>query len=144
MDDLNGKTATLGAALPPLTWSFTRPAGNTSIDYLNAAVSLKIFELDKTDSKAVPQSDTPVLTLALGTGLVKTTNTSALQEGTVLITKDQMDALLGATAKIKQFSYVWTVTPTGGAPVRGFLGDDYGGRFSITREGYFGATAIKP
>lgn len=137
-DALNNKTHLAGSSLTGIRWTFNRPTDDTTTDYTDCAIAFKVFELD---NKNVPLSTTPVLTLAIDSGLSRITNTASLQSGVMTITTLQIAALLG-TAKIKHFSYVWSITPSGAESIRAFLGSGYDGRFAIAQEGY-GGTIFK-
>lgn len=134
-DALSGKTVLVGAALAGLRWQFTRPSADTTTDYTNSVISVRLFELDK---KFKPISTTAALALAISSGLSRTTNTATTQAGLLQITPQQLATLLGA-AEAKYFAYVWYVQPPGDEPVRAFVGDGYDGRFLLAKEGYAGS-----
>lgn len=138
-DDLNGKTYYAGAAIAGLSWSFTRPSGDTTTDYTGCAIALRIFEQS---SKGVPVSNTPALSLSLTSGLTRITNTASSQAGRLEINSSQVGTLLG-TAVAKRFGYTWSITPTGGAPLRAPLGEGYDGWFILAQEGYAGSPSVK-
>jgi len=142
VDDLKGKTFLAGAAIAGLSWSFTRPIADVSTVYTNAAIAFKLFELVRTNEKGVPLSSTPSLTLIIGSGLTREVNTASIQSGLLTVTQAIVSSLLlGST--IKQFSYVWSITPVGSSPIRAAIGSGYDGRFSIAQEGYGGSTVIR-
>lgn len=134
-DALNGKTVLVGAALAGLRWEFTRPSNDTTTVYTNSTISVRLFELDK---KFKPISTTPALSLAVDSGLTRSTNTATTQAGLLTITATQLASLLG-TAEAKNFAYAWYVQPPGYEPVRAFVGDGYDGRFLLAKEGYAGS-----
>ena len=135
-DALNGKTVLVGAALSGLRWEFTRPSNDTTTVYTNSTISVRLFELDK---KFKPISTTPALSLAIGSGLTRSTNTATTQAGLLTITANQLVTLLG-TAEAKNFAYAWYVQPPGYESVRAFVGDGYDGRFVLAKEGYAGSS----
>lgn len=138
-DDLNGKTYYAGAAIGGLSWSFTRPAGDTTTNYTGCSISLRIFEQS---AKGVPVLNTPVLSLSLASGLTRVTDTASSQTGRLEIGTSQVNTLLGA-AVAKRFGYVWIITPVGGVPLRAPLGQGFDGWFVIAQEGYAGSTSVK-
>jgi hypothetical protein len=134
-DALNGKTVLVGAGLAGLTWAFTRPSADTVTNYTNASISVRFFELDK---KFKPISTTPALSLSIGSGITRSTNTASSQAGLFQVTAAQLGTLLG-TAEAKNFAYVWYIQPVGYEAVRAFVGDGYDGRFLLAKEGYAGS-----
>jgi len=142
VDDLKGKTFLAGAAIAGLSWAFTRPIADLTTSYLNAAIAFKLFELDRTNEKGVPLSSTPSLILIIGSGLTREVNTASIQSGLLTVTQALVSSLLSGST-IKQFSYVWSITPVGASPIRAAIGKGYDGRFSIAQEGYGGSTVIR-
>ena len=140
-DDLNQKTYYAGAAIAGLSWSFTRPAADTVTDYTGCAIALRIYEQN---SKGTPATTSPTLALSLGNGITRVANTASTQSGLLEITATQIGNLLGTTSAAKRFGYVWSITPTGGAPLRAPLGGGFDGWFILAQEGYAGSSAIKP
>jgi hypothetical protein len=138
-DDLSGKTYYAGAAIAGLAWSFTRPAGDTTTNYTGCAIALRVFEQN---SKGIPVSNTPVLSLAIGAGLTRSTDSASNQVGKLEITSTQVTTLIG-TAVAKRFGYAWSITPVGGQPLRAPLGEGFDGWFAIAQEGYAGAPVVK-
>jgi hypothetical protein len=147
MDDLDGKVYPVGTAgLVGLNYSFTRPAEDTTTDYTDAAIALRIFELngepkiidgaisDKT-RQLPPLSPTPALVLTVGSGLERTTNTDDTQAGKISLTPGNLETLLG-TNTLRAFSYFWVITPTGFQVATKPLGDGYDGVFALAVEGY--------
>lgn len=140
-DDLNQKTYYIGAAIAGLSWSFTRPAADSVTNYTDCAIALRIYEQN---SRGVPVAATPTLSLSLGNGLTRATNTASTQSGILEISATQAGNLLGTTSAAKRFGYVWSITPVGGAPLRSPLGAGFDGWFVLAQEGYGGAAAVKP
>lgn len=135
-DDLNEKTYYTGTPIAGLSWSFTRPTGDTRTVYTGCAIALRIF---RQSAKGVPTSQTPTLSLSLTSGLNRVTDTASLQAGTLEINTTN---LLG-DAIAARFGYVWSITPVGGAPLRAPMGGGFDGWFVIAQEGYAGAASIK-
>lgn len=79
----------------------------------------------------------PTVTLAVGTGITRVTNTSSSQLIDVLVDEAQIAALIGTEDK-KLVSYVFTLTPVGGVPMRGAEGNGFSGRFYLIKESLAG------
>jgi hypothetical protein len=138
-DDLDGKTLNSGAGSPPLGWAFTRAAGDTATNYTGAAIALVIYGTDSLKATAQP-TESPVLTLSIGSGLTKTTNDPDLQEGTITFTAANLTTLRGAVQRA-QFRYFWKVTPTGAADAfTAFVNETggYDGVFFVQAPGWAG------
>ena len=139
-DDLNGKTLLIGAASPPLLATFTRAENDSTTDYEDADIQLRIFSQDK---KGKPDSDTEDLTLSVGSGLTRATNTATVTAVTAQITTTQLSTLLGA-AEAARYGYVWAIRPVGATDyIRAFLAEDYDGYFVVAKQGYGGAESVK-
>lgn len=134
IDALRGQTVLAGAALSGLRWQFTRPSEDTTTNYTNSAITVRLFVL----SKGKPTSTTPDLILTIGSGLTRSTNTATTQAGLLAITPSQLATLLG-TAEARQVAYAWYIQPTGYESVRAFVGGGYDGRFILAKEGYAGS-----
>jgi len=153
-DYLDGKVYPVGTAgIEGVGFTFTRPDGITTYSLVDAAVALRIWPLvgtvkfadgtipDKTRALP-PAAGGPVLTLAIGQGLTRTTNTAGLMESTIQMTQAQLTALLGA-ATVGAYSYQWVVTPVGYGPANKPLGEGYNGIFGLVLEGYSLEAAAK-
>jgi hypothetical protein len=153
-DYLDGKIYPVGTAgIEGVGFSFTRPDGITDYSLENAAVALRIWPLVGTvkfsegtipdRTRALPPAiGGPVLTLAIGQGLTRTTNTDGLMEGTIQITQAQLVTLLGAST-VGAYSYQWVITPVGYGPANKPLGEGYSGVFGLVLEGYSLEAAAK-
>jgi hypothetical protein len=147
MDDIDGKVFAVGtAAITGQRWTFTRPEADTTTVYTGAAIALRIFalngspkisggEITEKTRQLPPTSSTPALTLTLGSGLTRTTDTASTQSGLLTITDQQLEALLGS-ATLRAFSYLWVVTPANANPLSKPLGEGYDGVFALAAEGW--------
>ena len=153
-DYLDGKIYPVGTAgIEGVGFTFTRPDGITDYSLVDAAVALRIWPLvgtvkfsdggipDKTRALP-PATGGPTLTLAIGQGLTRTTNTAGLMEGTIQLTQAQLTTLLGA-ATVGAYSYQWVITPVGYGPANKPLGEGYSGVFGLVLEGYTLEAAAK-
>ena len=137
---LQGKTLNSGADSPPMKWTFTRPTGDTEIDYTGAAIRLLVFPATTLKENALPtDANTPALTLSIGSGLTRETNTPSVQAGTLTFTSSQLVTLLG-TANRGQYRFLMDVQPSGGSRFTSFVGEigGYDGIFYVTRPGFAG------
>lgn len=152
-DYLDGKVYPVGTAgIEGVGFSFTRPTGITDYSLENAAVALRIWQLDgalkladgviANRSKLPPVEGGPTLTLAINQGLTRTTNTAALTEGNIQITQAQLVTLLGAV-NARACSYQWVITPVGYGPAQKPLGEGYSGVFAVVKDGYSLEAAAK-
>jgi hypothetical protein len=153
-DYLDGKVYPVGTAgIEGVGFSFTRPTDITDYSLENAAVALRIWQLDGalklTDgvisdkTRALPPvTGGPSLTLVIGEGLTRTTNTAALTEGNIQITQAQLVTLLGAVNG-RACSYQWVITPVGYGPANKPLGEGYSGVFAVVKDGYSLEAAAK-
>lgn len=143
MTELNGATILIGAASSPLRYTFTRNAsdtGGSATVYTNAAIELRIFAQDK---KGTPASAAPTLTLSVGSGLTRGTNTATVTDVTMQLTAANLATLLG-TAEAARFGFVWCIRPAAASEFyRAFLGEEYDGYFVVAKQGYGGADAVK-
>ena len=153
-DYLDGKIYPVGTAgLEGIEYTFTRALDGTPPDLTNAAIALRIYKLegvvkftadgipDKTRALP-PVAGGPALTLALGTGLTRSTNTADTQTVAVQITQAQLSTLLGAGVAAA-FCYQWVITPVGHGPASKPLSEGYDGVFGLVREGYSLEAAAK-
>lgn len=142
-DPLNGATILIGAATPPLRYTFTRNANDTgdgATVYTDADIQLRIFAQDK---KGVPASGTATLTLSIGSGLTRAANGATATAVTAQLSAANLATLIG-TAESARCGYVWAIRPVGAADYyRAFLGDDYDGYFVVAKQGYGGAESIR-
>ncbi|MBD1918855.1 MULTISPECIES: hypothetical protein [Cyanophyceae] len=133
-DDLNKKTIYSGSDVAGLTWTFTKPTGeDPAITYADAAIALRIYRLT---AKGIPESTTPNVVLALGSGLTRPDagNTATVQSGSLVISEARVASLLGS-ARSANCRYHWKITPVGAASLRSFKGGGYDGGFTIQAEG---------
>jgi len=142
-DLLNGATILIGAASAPMRYTFTRNAADTgggATDYTSAAIELRIFAQDK---KGTPASATPALTLSVGSGLTRGTNTVTVTDVTMQLSAANLVTLLGSAEAVR-LGYVWAIRPAAAAEFyRAFLGEEYDGYFVIAKQGYGGAESVK-
>jgi len=143
-DSLAGKTILIGAAIAPQLVTFERSPNEEGLPtptvYTDSDIQLRIYSQDK---KGKPDDNTPDLTLSVGSGLTRQTNTAAEVSVTMQITSSQLSNLLG-TAEAARFGYVWAIRPVGAAEYfRAFLTDGYDGYFVVAREGYGGSESVK-
>jgi hypothetical protein len=143
---LQSQTLNAGADSPPLSWTITRPATDTTTSYVDAAVRLLVFPAADAVGKVVkPEAlpvnvTTPALTLSIGSGLTRTTNTASVIGGLITITSSQLTTLLGATANRGQYRFFFDVQPVGFSRFTAFVGDTaaYDGIFYVVRPGFAG------
>lgn len=145
-DTLDGKTLNSGAGSPPLEWSFTRPAADTTTDYTDAAIALVVFTADGLKATSAPLPTTAALTLTVDSGLTRSTNDANIQIGRAVFTAAQLASLLDG-ANRTQCRYFWKVTPSGAEAFTAFVDEDggYDGVFYVVAPGYAGVdpSAIK-
>ena len=137
---LQGKTLNSGADSPPLQWAFTRPEADTTTDYTGAAIRLLVFPAAGLKENALPtDADDPALTLSLGSGLTRTTDTASLQAGVLTFTSIQLKNLLGA-AQRGQYRFFLDIEPSGAARFTSFVGEEggYDGVFFVVKPGFAG------
>lgn len=137
---LQGKTLNSGADSPPLTWAFTRPAGDTTTDYTGAAIRLLVHPAESLKENALPtDADDAQLTLSIGAGLTRETDEPDEQSGTLTFTSIQLKALLG-TANRGQYRFFLDIQPSGAARFTSFVGEEggYDGVFYVVRPGFAG------
>ena len=114
---LDGATFTTGAAIQRQV-TFDRAVGDTTTDLTSAYVQLELY-----------RGDILALTLAVGSGLTRVTDSFDRQVFDLLITPTQVETLsANASAEIK---YYWSITPVGLAETRAAKGNGYEGRFFV-------------
>ena len=121
---LAGKTYIAGSSITK-KYTFSRSPSDTTTDYTNSAIQLELYDS--------AQDIVPDLTLSIGSGLTRETNSAAIQEGTLTITETQVNNLLGAN-DAAVIGFVWAITPPGHGPIRLHEGGGYDGTFTIVKE----------
>jgi hypothetical protein len=143
-DYLDQKIITVGATSEPLLATFTRNALDTTTDFTNASIQLRVFkqELDRKGA-ASPVADIPELTLSVGAGLTRLTNTATVTSVFAQFTSAQLVTLLGEAESVR-YGYAWYIKPVGAADYyRTFLGTKFfDGYFIVARQGYMGVDEV--
>ena len=129
-EGLGGKVFSVGATINA-RYAITRLASLTD-DEQNLENSVITMEFYRESTDALP-----TVTLAIGAGITRVTNTSSSQIIDVLVDEAQIAALIGTEDK-KLVSYVFTLTPVSGVPMRGAEGNGFSGRFYLIKESLAG------
>lgn len=133
-DVLGNRTYLAGAAITAKHFTFTRSAQDTAstspTDYTDSDVELVLYNS--------PTAASPTLTLTVGSGLTKVTNTADVQTVALTISEGQVATLLGAADSVT-VAYAWSITPTGGVPIRAEKGAGVNGSFTIEKESRAGS-----
>jgi hypothetical protein len=153
-DFLDGKVYRIDAAVAGLAWSFTvdlpfvtqSTPGFTLADCL---IFLRLYPLVDRGKTLQPISNTPAVTLSLGSGLTRMTNADPLldgnradtQIGTLVITPQQCTTLI-AGGTYRFVGYEWRATLASGgivaAPTQQGEKGPYEGKFGLTLPGISG------
>jgi hypothetical protein len=98
-----------------------------------------VFTTDSLKATALPSPTTAALTLSIGSGLTRTTNSAGVQSGRILFTASQLTTLRDS-ANRAQCRYYWRVTPSGAEPFTAFVDVDggYDGVFYVVAPGWAG------
>jgi len=130
-DPLAGKTFLSGASITAKVFTFTRASLDSSsanpTDYTDALIELVLYNDEAANTPAV------IITTNLGEGLERLTNSEDIQSVYLTITEAQLDTLLNGTDEVV-VGYAWSITPSGGSPIRAYKGGGYDGKFTIEKE----------
>lgn len=120
-DSLNGQTFFQGTAIALKQWTFTRATLDATTPLTGSAITLDFY---------LERAESPLLSLSIGSGLTRVTNTDTVQSGTLVVTPEQVDTLLGDN-RSRKILYRWTIEAPGYEPVTGTISQGYSGFITV-------------